>query len=105
MQTMREKAQRTTINVAGIDCAAVVFAIYALDVRPAADVIARRRSRSNARYADSESRFLATKKFFVRTGFAPDRRSPNPAFCTNRLRPIRWPHCPRARSIARFYGE
>jgi hypothetical protein len=63
MQMMRERPQLAITKITRSGCTAVVFAIHAFDDRPAADVITRHQNRSNARFADSESRFLAIKKF------------------------------------------
>jgi len=51
------------VNVAGSACAAGVFAIHAFNDHHAIDVMAIRRYRQKARDTDSESRFLAIKKF------------------------------------------
>jgi hypothetical protein len=63
MQRMRERPQQAIVDIAGSDCTAAVFVIRAIDDRPADDAIAAHRSRSNTRRVDSESRFLAIKKF------------------------------------------
>jgi hypothetical protein len=60
---VRENATFTIVDIAGSDCAAGVFAIFTSDYRYAIDVIATHRCRLKACCADSESRFLAMKKF------------------------------------------
>jgi len=52
-----------TVNVVGSDCAAGIFVIDSLKDRRAVDVIATDQGRLKARGADSESWFLAIKKF------------------------------------------
>ena len=63
MQAARENATQTIVNIAGSACAAGVFATRALRDRHTFDVVATHRCRLKARCADSESRFLAIKKF------------------------------------------
>ena len=63
---MRDGAENPTpsaVNIARSACAAGIFVIDSLKDRRAVDVIATDRGRLKARYADSESRFLAIKKF------------------------------------------
>jgi len=62
-QTMRENPQLAIRDIARSDCTTAVFLIHAFDDRRGADVIAGRRSGSNTRCVDSESRILAIKKF------------------------------------------
>jgi hypothetical protein len=63
---MRAKAENTTPAFVNIDenhCAAGVSGIHPCDALRAIDVVATRRHRSKMRRADSESLFLAMKKF------------------------------------------
>jgi hypothetical protein len=60
---MREKPQLAIRDIARSGCTTAISLIHAFDDQHGADVIAGRRSGSNARCADSESRILATKKF------------------------------------------
>jgi len=60
---MRAKPWAAIVDVAGSGCATVAFAIHAFNEWHAVEVIARRRTGSKAPCADSESRFLAIKKF------------------------------------------
>jgi hypothetical protein len=64
--TMRAKAENTTPALVNIDenhCAAGISAIHSSGALCVVDVIATRRRRSKVRRADSESPFLAMKKF------------------------------------------
>jgi hypothetical protein len=63
MQAARENTSPTIINIAGNACAADVFVILARIDRDVASVIASLEWRLKTRFADSESRFLAIKKF------------------------------------------
>jgi hypothetical protein len=63
LQMMRATLQWTIDNVAGSGCATVVFAIHSLDDRRDIEDVAHHQNRANWRCADSESRFLAIKKF------------------------------------------
>jgi hypothetical protein len=54
---------RAIADIAGSDCAAGIFVIHALNDRHAADVVATHRGLPKTHCADSESRFLAIKKF------------------------------------------
>ena len=63
MRAVRENAMQTNVNIAGSACAAGVFVISTFDDRRAFDVVATHRCRLKAHCADSESRFLAIKKF------------------------------------------
>jgi hypothetical protein len=63
MQGARENATPAIVNIAKSACATGVFVIRAFDDLHAVDVIATDRIRPKARRADSESRFLAMKKF------------------------------------------
>jgi hypothetical protein len=60
---VRENATFAIVDIAESDCAAGVFAICASDHRCPIDVVATHRCRLTACRADSESRFLAMKKF------------------------------------------
>src|SRR5271169_3053551 len=62
-QKPREEPQQTILDIARSDCTTAVSEIHALDDRHFVNVIASHESGPNARCADSESRFLATKKF------------------------------------------
>jgi hypothetical protein len=57
------------VNVARNTCAAVVSLIHTSYVRSTIDVVATRRYRRKASLADSESRFLAIKKFSCTTAW------------------------------------
>ena len=63
MRAVRENAMQTNVSIAGSACAAGVFVINTFDDRRAFDVAATHRCRLKAYCADSESRFLAIKKF------------------------------------------
>jgi hypothetical protein len=72
--TMRVVAENTTsafVNIDGNHCAASISAIHASGDLHAADAIATRRHRSKVLNADSESSFLAMKKFSC---ISPSRR-------------------------------
>jgi len=63
MRDGRENPTSPTVNIARSDCATGILVIDSLKDRRAVDVIATDRGRLQARCADSESRFLAIKKF------------------------------------------
>src|SRR6266481_1999590 len=63
MRDERENPATPTVNIARSACAAGASVIDSLNDRRAVDVIATDRDRLKARCADSESRFLAIKKF------------------------------------------
>jgi hypothetical protein len=63
MRDGRENPTTPAVKIARSDCAAGTFVIDSLKDRRAADVVATDRGRLKARCADSESRFLAIKKF------------------------------------------
>jgi hypothetical protein len=63
MQAACENATQANVNIEGNACAAGVFVIRTLIDCCAIDVIATHQCRLKARCADSESRFLAIKKF------------------------------------------
>src|SRR3981189_1082832 len=63
MRYERENPTPPTVNIARSACAAGTSVIDSLKSRRAVDVIATDRDRLKARCADSESRFLAIKKF------------------------------------------
>jgi hypothetical protein len=84
MQKVQQRPASTFVNIEGNACAADVFVIHSHDDRCAIDVIATHRDRSKAACADSESQYLAIKKFFMVTALASHRRSPRPIFWTNR---------------------
>jgi hypothetical protein len=89
MSTTREKPMPAVIDSTRSGCAAGAFVNRSLSYRQAFDAATNHGSRLKAVFADSESRFLAIKKFFVLTGFASHRRSPKPVFRPNRRRLIR----------------
>jgi hypothetical protein len=66
MRTARKKPMQAFVDIAGIACATDVFVIDAFDALHASDVAAPRRGWRKVRGADSESRFLAIKKFSCR---------------------------------------
>jgi hypothetical protein len=72
------------VDIAGIAFAKGVFVIDVFAASNATDVVALRRGRPRAPCADSESRFLAIKKFSRLAAFASYRRSPKPIFDANR---------------------
>jgi|UPI00055C9830 hypothetical protein len=63
MRIVREIATPVIFNIARNACAAVLFVIRALNYRYVIDGIATDRQQLKADCADSESRFLAIKKF------------------------------------------
>jgi hypothetical protein len=63
MRIVRENAAPAIVNIEGSTCAASVFVIIAFNELRARDTVATHRCRSKARCADSESQFLAMKKF------------------------------------------
>jgi len=63
MQDASENPTPTTVHIAKRSCAAGIFVIPSLKDRRTVDVVASDRGRLKARCADSESRFLAIKKF------------------------------------------
>jgi hypothetical protein len=63
MRVVRGNTTLPIVNIAGSDCTAGTSALHALNERSAIDVIATHRHRQKARCADSESQFLAMKKF------------------------------------------
>src|SRR6266436_9440648 len=63
MRDERENPTPPAVNIARSACAAAIFVINSLNDRRAVDVVATDRGRPKARCADSESRFLAIKKF------------------------------------------
>jgi len=84
------KIARAIADIARSGCDAAVFVKHAFDEASRVEVIAGRRSGADRLCADSESRFLAIKKFFAISGLGADRRSPNPVFFrSNRSPPIR----------------
>jgi hypothetical protein len=60
---VRENAAPAIVNIEGNTCATGVFVIIASGERRARDIVATHQCRPKARCADSESRFLAMKKF------------------------------------------
>jgi hypothetical protein len=84
MQKVQQRPASTFVNIEGNACAADVFVIQSYDDRYAIDLIATHRDRPKAACADSESQYLAIKKFFMVTALASHRRSPRPIFWTNR---------------------
>jgi hypothetical protein len=58
-----ERSQQRIVDAARNTCAAGVFVNRTASDQEAIDIVAPRRSRPKARCADSESRFLAIKKF------------------------------------------
>jgi hypothetical protein len=69
MRVVRENTMSAIVNVAGNTCAAVVSLIHTSCVHSTIDVVATRRYRQKASLADSESRFLAIKKFSCTTAW------------------------------------
>jgi hypothetical protein len=63
MRVVRENTRSAIVNIAGSDCAAGIFVIRAFEDRQVIDVIATHRCQPKVHCADSESRFLAMKKF------------------------------------------
>jgi hypothetical protein len=63
VRAVRENATSAIVDIAESDCAAGVFVIPTSDDRYAIDVVSTDRCRLKACCADSESRFLAMKKF------------------------------------------
>jgi hypothetical protein len=63
MRVVRENATSAIVNIARNTCAAVVSLILTSHARSAIDVAATHRRPQKAVVADSESRFLAIKKF------------------------------------------
>jgi hypothetical protein len=63
MQEAPENTTQVIVNIAGNACAAGVFVNNVFDERGSIGVPTTRRCRLKARCADSESRFLAIKKF------------------------------------------
>jgi hypothetical protein len=63
MRIVRENATPAIVNITGNTCAAGIFVIHALHCGYAIAVIATQRRRLKPRCTDSESRFLAIKKF------------------------------------------
>jgi hypothetical protein len=84
MRTSRKKPMHAFVDIAGIAFATGVFVIDAFAASHAADVVPMRPGRLRAPCADSESRFLAIKKFSWLAAFASHRRSPKPIFDANR---------------------
>jgi hypothetical protein len=67
MRKVREKSASTFVKVAGNACAAGISLILTIDELHARHATATRHDASTARCADSESRFLAMKKFSCRS--------------------------------------
>jgi hypothetical protein len=67
MQVVRGNAMSTIVNITRNACTAVASLIHTPRVRCTIDVTATHRSRQKAVGADSESRFLAIKKFSCTT--------------------------------------
>jgi hypothetical protein len=86
---MRENSQFANVNVAEKACGVGLFATCAFIDRCFAEFVAAPRVVRNGRCADSESRFLAIKKFFALAGFVSHQGAPKPAFRANRSRLIR----------------
>ena len=63
MRIARKNPTPAVVNIARSDCAADVFVIRAFTDRRAIYVVGTDRGRLKARCVDSESRFLAIKKF------------------------------------------
>src|SRR6266446_560079 len=63
MRDERENPTPSVVNIARSACAAGTSVIDSLKSRRAVDVVTTDRGRPKARCADSESRFLAIKKF------------------------------------------
>jgi hypothetical protein len=60
---MRARGRKKTAKIERNACAAVLYEIHAIDDHHLIQVADERDGRSNGRCADSESFFLATKKF------------------------------------------
>jgi hypothetical protein len=63
MQVVHKNATLPIVNIIGSDCAAGISVIHTLLHQCAIDVVTTHRWRSKACCADSESQFLAIKKF------------------------------------------
>jgi hypothetical protein len=66
MRKVREKSASTFVKVKGNACAAGISLIHTIDELHARHATATHHDASTARRADSESRFLAMKKFSCR---------------------------------------
>jgi hypothetical protein len=69
MRVVRENAMSPIVNITRNTCAAVVSLIPTSGVRSPIDVVATRQRKQKAPRADSESRFLAIKKFSCTTAW------------------------------------
>jgi hypothetical protein len=69
MRVVRENATSAIVNVARNTCAAGISLILRSHAPAAIDVVATHRRRQKAAAADSESRFLAIKKFSCTTAW------------------------------------
>jgi hypothetical protein len=69
MRVVRENAMSAIVNIARNTCAAGISFIHASGVGSAIDVVATHQGRQKAVAADSESRFLAIKKFSCTTAW------------------------------------
>ena len=69
MRIVRDNAMSSIVNLTRNACAAVVSMIHASLARCAITVVATDRSRQKTVAADSESRFLAIKKFSCTTAW------------------------------------
>jgi hypothetical protein len=69
MRVVRENATSAIVNIARTTCAAGISLILTSHARAAIDIAATHRCRQKAAAADSESRFLAIKKFSCTTAW------------------------------------
>src|ERR1700723_295821 len=69
MRVVRENATSAIVNITRNTCAAVVSLIPTSLFRSPIDVVATRQRKQKAPRADSESRFLAIKKFSCTTAW------------------------------------
>jgi hypothetical protein len=63
MRVVRENTTLPIVNIAGSGCTAGTSSTHAFEQRSAIDAVATHLHRLKARCADSESQFLAMKKF------------------------------------------
>src|SRR5260370_28612014 len=89
MPVVRENALHSIVNIARNADTAGVSVIRAFDDRRAIGLKATHRGRLKARCADSESRFLAMKKFSWLPASRLIAARQKPVFCANRVRLIR----------------
>ena len=80
MRTARKKPTPTIVRITRNICATGISCIRTLRDKTPIDVVEGRRASLKALCVDSESRFLAIKKFFVLAGFASLRARQNRSF-------------------------